>query len=345
MTKETMVETGNEEFSGASLDVIEVPDEDLTILTDMANPSKDGEEVQPDTEKELEKESDEETAGKKSESGDENQDDEHLSEEDQTKQQKRNLYKTPRNKLVREWHTAHEEAAAQKARAELLEQEVAELKKGQKEAPEPLQTLQDQQKTLIDQCNLAAEDSDLEAYQTARNELDAVNNQIMEMRFNKPVEEEGQTETPDAPGNQEPQAPHPAAQAWMDQNEWFFNPKNDYLAAYAQKIEFQLREEKGMKMGPKLYEELNRQLAEIPGYEDVIGKRAQQSDADEINQDVGKPKPQGKPKHLMAPSRAGNGPTKPKPGELTQYDIQTMKRAKLDPNNPDHKAAYLKYKR
>jgi hypothetical protein len=131
----------------------------------------------------------------------------------------------------------------------------------------------------------------------------------------------------------------------MDQNEWFFNPKNDYLAAYAQKIEFQLREEKGMKMGPKLYEELNRQLAEIPGYEDVIGKRAQQSDADEINQDVGKPKPQGKPKHLMPPSRAGNGPAKPKPGELTQYDIQTMKRAKLDPNNPDHKAAYLKYKR
>ena len=332
---EKVTEFENEEFSGASLDTIEVPDTDLVVLEEMASPPSKDEEQEKAKEP-----GEDEKAGKET---DEKQDkeQEEISEEEKEKQHKRDLYKTPRNKLVREWHEAHEQAAAQKARAELLEQELAEFKKTTEAEDDPLKELNERQQQLTDDLKAAADDADLESYNSARLELDEINNKIMEVRFSKPAEKEDEKPAaPESEAHAEQEGPHPSAQEWMDRNEWFFNPKHDYLAAYAQKVEAQLQSE-GMRMGPKLYEKMDEILSEVPGYEEVMGN--EENHGNEGNEDTGKPS--GKPKHLTAPSRPGNGPTKPKPGELSEYDKKTMRMAKLDPNNEQHKATYLKYKR
>ncbi|MCG7931965.1 MAG: hypothetical protein N0E44_18185 [Candidatus Thiodiazotropha lotti] len=340
---EKVTEFENEEFSGASLDTIEVPDTDLVVLEEMASPPSKDEEQEQAKDKDKEPGEDEKAGKETDEKQDKEQ--EELSEEEKEKQHKRDLYKTPRNKLVREWHEAHEQAAAQKARAELLEQELAEVKKAKEAEDDPLKELNERQQQLTDDLKAAADDADLEAYNSARLELDEINNKIMEVRFQKPAEKDDEKPAaPESEARAEQEGPHPAAQEWMDRNEWFFNPKHDYLAAYAQKVEAQLQSE-GMRMGPKLYEKMDEILSEVPGYEEVMGtaKHGNDGDGNEGNEDSGKPT--GKPKHLTAPSRPGNGPTKPKPGELSEYDKKTMRMAKLDPNNEQHKATYLKYKR
>lgn len=341
-----------EEYAGADLDTIEVPDDVLEVLDEMAtqpeDKSEDGEASESgDGEQKTDKEeSDDES---KKDDDNDSKDEKELSDEDKEKQKKRDLYNAPRNKLVREWHTAHEEAAAQKARNEILEQELQHLKEGTKE-DDPLHELIGQQKTLVDQCDQAAADADLEAYNKARLELDDVQDQIRELKFPKAAKEEessSASHTDSDAGSES--GSHPAAQEWMDRNEWFFNPRNKHLAAYAEQVEKQLRDDEGMKFGPKLYERLDQELAEMPEFEGVIGqgKKApgNKNDSGDKNDD-GDDQSTDTPRHLMSPSRPGNSHAKAtKPGELTSYDIKTMKMAKLDPNNPDHKKAYLKYKR
>jgi hypothetical protein len=322
-----------------------VPDEDIVVLKEMAEPPGDkGDDAEGDNRND-DKPKDGHTGTN-----------EELTDEEKEHQKKRELYKGPRNKLVREWHESNERAAAAEARNEILEQELEELRNKSVTDDDPLAALKEKEAELLQQRNEAEGEADLALYSKVNDEYQEVRFKRMQAESDKApsgdkTDTSKDSKTPEKPSSiPDEDIPQraPAADAWIKRNQWFYNPDNAHLASYAERVEAHLRKS-GMELGDELYQKLDETLAAMPEFDGLIQLPGKQDDSndgiqdedDEHSANAG----QSKPRHLLPPTPPGTRrSTKPKPGELTAYDKQTMRRFNLDPENVKHKAAYLKRK-
>lgn len=370
MTTESNIQIQDEEYSGASLDTIEVPDEDVVILQEMAEQPKQDKELEggddkdkeakavelEDAKKDEEKEAETQEERKKRIAEEiselKKKDKSELTDKELKRIERYDLYDSPRSSMVKKWHQANESRAAAEAKAEVLEQELAELKKKvlKKESDSDLESLKTEEADLLRQRKEAEDDGDLEAYSQVNDKYQEIrfkrmqaesipsteNNTHSDDKENKDTERASNRDSKD---KEQPQRA-PEADAWLKRNQWYFDPDNAHLASYVEDLESQLVDG-GMEIGTKLYQKMDQILADMPDFEGLVSIKEGTSD-DEGDKSG---KQESKPRHMLPPTSAGTrASNKPKPGELSQYDRQTMKRFGLDPTNDKHKAAYLKRK-
>ncbi len=225
--------------------------------------------------------------------------------------------------------TAEERAAAAEAALELANKEKA-TEPAKKDAPE----LSERETELALLKKEAIDEGDLDAYDKAQEELYDIrqNRQRQEAEQAKP-----EADTEEANAQADPI--HPTAEAWITRNQWFQSKDNDYLADQAMRIEARLRLEEKLDVGEKLYERLDEELAKLPEFDYVLGDVTPAKSEDTADDD-------DKPKSTVArPSNGAEPPATPaRPGALTKYDIETMRRFGLDHNDPKVRSAYLSRK-
>lgn len=307
-------ETQEEMYSGSEFDTIEIPDESKTVISDQDESIK------------------EET--KQQESHDQKGPDETETKEER-RQRKHNDYQKRLNELVRQRHEAEERAAAQAARAELLEQRLAETLKGASESTASI--LKQREQDLIEKRREAEESGNLAEYSKVSDELFSVRANLRP----QPSEKERSKETySENPGNRQDRSGIvPEAEEWLGKNEWFSKPENSHLAAEVERIEMDLIR-RGYRLdnpshAKKVYEEIDRRIRDLPEFDDVLGVREETKDDNESN----------KRSHIAPPSRGGEAPARKKPGELSDRDIFAIKMAGLDHKDPKVRDAYMKRKR
>ena len=323
-----------EPYAGADLDTIEVPDEDLIMFNEEKKDEAKQEEAK--------------------------QEEEQKNPVDEKEEERRLLYKGPRNKLVRKYYEASEERAAAQAKADMLEQERNELlrqledaRKGSNSGDhETMEQLEAKEQELQQRRKVARENDEPE-------ELVSIMDQLMDLRDQRAALRERQQQEEQRKAQQQQQhqhrdqeqeqtrrqqqeeggSIHPSARAWLDRNPWFADPKNKHLAKYAQDMEAELRKG-GMAIGDDLYEELDQALNELDEYREARGEFDEDPEPKQQSR-----QPINRPRHILPPSRGDNSDKSRKNGpRLTDYDRQTMKRFGLDPNDEIHKSAYLKRK-
>lgn len=233
-------------------------------------------------------------------------------------------YQERLDEVLYQKHTAVEEAAAARAESDVLRQEIELLKKPGASADS---TGEDITRLRADRLK-AAEDDDLaKAF-----ELD---DQIRDLQLQQRAEDMPATKRKvvDSSADAGPSI-HPAAQAWLDANDWYGKEDAAALSNEVRYIEKQLLDE-GFGYSQAMFEELDRRIQAQPEFDAVY--------ADKKAASVDNPKP--KPR-VGIPSRGGEPPKSARDNELTDYDLRVMDRTRsLDRNNPVHRATYLKYKR
>jgi hypothetical protein len=228
------------------------------------------------------------------------------------------------DKLVRRAHESDEARAAAQAKADLLEQQLNELRKGR-----PADPPDDRERAAMDRKAKALQDLDLAAYDAAVSEL-------MDIRLERvKVAERPKQEAPPARAQDEGGI-HPAAQAWLDRNAWF--KEKPHLAAEVIRIEDRLIKS-GMQRGEDLYKKIDEELDAAPEFDSVRASRIQPPE----DPPEDPPAPAPRPRNIISPpSRGDTAPQqRPRPGALTKYDIETMTRFGLDHKDPKARAAYL----
>lgn len=304
-----------EEFAGSSLDMIEIPDDDIALLQPQ---DAEPEAVEAESKTEAEQKKPDEVV---------------VETKPEKRERKRADYQARINELTRARHEAEERAAAAEARLSLAEQNAQR----EKPANDPYAALKQQEAELLSRRKAAEEEADLSEYSKVTDELTKVRFQRMRAEELQQQEASRKAESPPARQANQEDSVHPSAADWMSKNDWYFKPENAHLAREAQRMEAQLRS-RGHTLGDGLYKALNEELAKLPEFDDVLV-------GEEKEVEIEPSKPQAKPRHIAPPSRGGEPPARPKPGELSEYDKQTMRRFKLDPNDPKQRQAYLQAKR
>lgn len=306
-------------------DTIEVPDDETIVFSD--NPDgtpADLPEAEADDDGE-EEDVDEELEGDEEEAkADDGEEAEAESDEKPQKRRRRNRKDFDKRiaELTKKTHQSDERAAAAQAKLELAEKELAEFRAGRK--PMTVEEMDATEKELLEKKKAAFDEGDLELYDSVQTQLSEI-----KQRRESVVKEPEATKQDD----QGPPTIDPAAQAWIDRNEWFTKPENAHLGREAELIEKSLRE-KGYAIGPELYKKLDEELANLPDFDDVLVVATPRQERQQPRRTASRSSNGGEP-----PANRANGKG------LTKYDIQTMKQYGLDPNDPIERKTYLKYKR
>ncbi len=138
---------------------------------------------------------------------------------------------------------------------------------------------------------------------------------------------------------------HVAAAAWLESNGWYKDEANAHLAKKAQRIERELTDA-GMKLGPELYKKLDEKLAADDDFATVLGTGGEEEGGEEEEEQAPDKRLNGaeqRPRRTVGSSSSGGEPpaVPQRKGALSKYDVETMRRFKLDPNDPGHRKAYL----
>ncbi len=312
-----MVDTilDQEAYSGADNDLIEVPDEFLEELSgDNDEPKDKPEEDTKDNDEDPDpKPADEEVIG----------DADHEPDPKPAPKKKKNDYQKRINEFSKETKTANEQRAAAETqrdlatdRAEKAEQELLKLRS---------ESSTQREQDLLEQRKTAMDDGEIE-------KIVELGDEITQVRIDR---SSAPKEAPPKPVKTESdhKPVHDSATTWINKNEWYNDPDHEDLAEAAESIEKDLRQS-GMKIGAALYKELDKRLSKNPGYSAI----KESGDEDPKDEDP------EKPNHLAPSDRGGAPPSREKAGQLTQHDKRTMRQYQLDPNDPKHRAAYLKRK-
>jgi len=307
----------DEQYSGAEFDTIDVPEDTKTVLSDQDAAHDDSKDEQQETQKPEQLEQQPDT-------------------KEQRQQRKRNDYQKRLNELVRQKHEAEERAAAAEAKAELLEQRRIDAEKGASESTAAI--LKQREQELIERRRQAEEEGNLAESNRATDELFAVRDRMRP----KTTEPERVTEQR---VQGEPEGMIPEAAAWLESNQWYTDPGNSHLSAEVQRIELSLilrgYSLKNPEQAKKLYAEIDRRIRELPEFDSVLGvEEIEEQEVTEVPEKTPAPR-----NHIAPPSRGGEAPPRKKAGELTDYDIRTMKQYGLDHKDPKVREAYLKRKR
>jgi hypothetical protein len=338
-----------EELRSGDLDLIDVPDDFLEVLSPGENLSGDGDDDADesadaqDDEGEIQDEeaADEEDAD--AQAGEESDEEERL-----LKDEKKPTRKEKRiGQLIFERKQAEERAAAEAAAREVSEQRLRELEARLNDARK--RSVETETGHLTERIEAAkarrtkaSEEADLEAFATANDEL--IELRIQQDRVNRREIEENQTTSSNIPTRQEqpPDQMHPAAEGWLRKNTWYLDPAEKEKAERALAIQNNLLN-RGYSFGEDLYQELDKQLEKefpVGGEEDSDEQTKSKRKSDEERK-----KPRKMHSVGSASSDVASRRSKPKPGQLTEHDIQAIRMAQLDPNDPKVRETYLKYKR
>lgn len=232
-------------------------------------------------------------------------------------------------------NVAEENAAAARAALELKEREIEELRQSRgsttSQSEDPLAR---EERELLEKRKHATDEDDLFA-------LNEINDKLSDVRIRRALSARQVSQVSDAvrpqTQNEPPSGRHPAAEDWIKQNEWFTKDENQHLTKEVLRIESDLMRQ-GYPMGPELYAKLDERLRHYPDFDGVLYSRS----VDERGHE-----PNTRRRSVVAsPSRGGNGGARRSGGnKLSEYDISSMRMAKLDPTNEKHVAAYMKYRR
>jgi len=254
-------------------------------------------------------------------------------ESDQPEQEQQRKRKDPQkriNTLSRRAKDAEERAAAAETKLALMEEEKLE---GERKSRE---------QEIIERRDEAANNGDLEAMLDASDELHAA-------RQETPADAEQQSADDDQTAeadNNEPLPMADSAKAWIDRNAWFDDPDNSDLAQAAMEVENTLRQ-RGHELGEDLYKAIDKVIATDPRFEDVrsTGDASDSAgDADAGNTDATPAKAEERPNIPVTTSKTSEPTSSEKPGQLSKFDIKTMRNFNLDPDNAKHRKAFLSRK-
>ena len=237
------------------------------------------------------------------------------------------------NYLIARAKDAEERAAALEASLELERQE--------RERAREADTLSDDERSLDEQ--LAAIDAQIasESDDPAMQSVLKANRLLLqrERSRSRVQKQEVPTKAPSQPSPAQTQV-HPAAQDWLQSNAWYqetdeYNrPKHPTLASEATNVYHRLRATYGMD-SKELFDELNRELAQLPEFERVLKKPA---------------KPPERPtRQNTAPANVhATDARAPENGAARENALDRSDKAKLralgkDPDDPKVRAAYIKY--
>jgi hypothetical protein len=223
---------------------------------------------------------------------------------------KRKVVETERDQFKSEAQRYREEL--ERARKRLSEYEEQDDK-----------NLEDREKDLIARRAKALDEGEMKEY----NEL---NDELMDLKVERRTRKVIKPEPEPVPAKEDTTSRvSEATRKWVDQNSDWLN-SDKAKAAEAVKIERQLIKEGYSTSDPDLYQELDKRLNggtdDDESIEDLLeeDERPQQRGAT-----TGVPRDRGT-------RQAG------KRGRLTRDDLVRMKRANLDPNNPEHRKAWIK---
>jgi hypothetical protein len=188
------------------------------------------------------------------------------------------------------------------------------------EAKGKIADLERQRSAIKEKIRAAHKDGELEDAADLQIELSEVAAQLY-FEQNKPRPEKKETAPPKAPETQR-QDIAPEAAAWLANNgEWFDDPSKQRYRDYAISVEQRLLRQGYAPDDPDLYQELDRTLhKQFPG---LFGKKQRQSS----------PPVSGVPRGESPPSKPRN--------RLTKDDLAKMRKYSFDPNNPEHRKAWL----
>lgn len=226
------------------------------------------------------------------------------------------------NDLTREKHELRERAAAAETKLYVLQTQMHKI--NESSTAVAAQTLAEREADLMARKKEAINAGDFDAYDRLSEEIYAVRRKVEQFAARPPA--------PDPLPEQEkiPESKrdiHPAAQEWLDNNEWINDPVNSHLVAEAEVAEARLLRS-GIPIGPALYKKLDAELLRLPEFSGLI-----KADS-------------GPPRSVVAPpTRGGVPPQPPQQGRLTDQDKAIMRRHGLDANDPEIRAMYLSRKR
>lgn len=249
-------------------------------------------------------------------------------------------------KAIYERNIAREEAAAERAARERLERELAELRRNSGQGEDQNEDLNAKYERLKKERLRAYEDGEIEA-------LDKIEEQLLDVRLEMRQASQaggGQARQPKKGDNGQPVAPqpHPAAAAWIKSNPWFSNPGFQSYQQRAIDIEHEMLDE-GMELSEDFYAELDRRIdAAWPtvrnfrddGYYDRKPAEAKKSGEQQDNGN-----PPGKPRKPHKPAASAPAVDEGRPaqsnGRITDADKASMRKYGFDPNNAEHRKAWL----
>lgn len=245
--------------------------------------------------------------------------------------------------------TAEDHLAKEKARADLLQQQLDHLRQGSHATT--VENLQARQTAAADALRRAIEDADAAEQLKAQMELTNVGIQMAVATANAPPQQPTQL-PPGSAGAPPPSAPSPGAvlpqppvQApaapssdipdeeinWQERNPWFSQPgaDNDQLRNYAVAA-FDRLTRQGFE-GQELYQRIDQAL-------ELVGVQHQQA----LQAPVPSPQQQRRPpQSSVAPPASSPGSAPRNGGRLGQDDIAAMRRYMLDPNDPEVRKAWM----
>ena len=166
------------------------------------------------------------------------------------------------------------------------------------------------------------------------NAINEVNDRLHEARMRKLVREQQQRYQQPEPQRAQPEI-HPSAQAWLQRNPWYNEPQNAHLAASVLALHNRLVAVDHYPVGDELYQELDRRLRDLPDFDGVLYQR--RNGAQEARTTPAR-------SVVAGPSRGGVTRSVDQKTRLTDYDLDVMRRSKLDPANKKHVDTYLKYR-
>lgn len=242
------------------------------------------------------------------------------------------------NELTYKERQANERAAAAETRMELRERELL---------ASTSRVLADRERELIEQKEAAVNAGDMKTYDEVQVKLGKLR-ELEGYGANPEIPERPNVEKAQA-GDLPPDMPPlaPAAQAWLQDNAWFNAEGNQALADKAIKLEQELADEYGAR-NFRMYVELDRRLAEDAEFAHVLNLQGQDASGQGGTSAEETPPPAAQ---TPPPANGGDrGAAPPPPTEtknangLTDYDIQTMRRFNLNPNDPKVRETYLKRK-
>lgn len=291
-------------------DVIEVPDvEERVIFDDQVGPKAEPQEPADD--------------GAKGDQADEERQRQERSERAKAREaKKRETSRLRYKEMDRRMHEASERAAAEAVRNEQLAEEIKGL-------------LKERADTIAARRRDALESGNTDEFDRLDAELDEVRYKLRQ-HGEKPAAPERTERKPAA----EPNDMHPAARAWIEENDWMSDEEHAELADKAVQIERRLRKE-GTPISMKLYRKLDDELSKLPEYRELMGMEPEQTESAE-----GEPPAASRPTRTpVARVTDDTPPARPAKGvKFTDYDKQTIRSVGLDPDDPKVRAAYLKRK-
>jgi hypothetical protein len=172
----------------------------------------------------------------------------------------------------------------------------------------------------------ALEAGEMAEYNKLNDELTDVRFDLRERRRRPPVETKIEVEQ-EPPPKTNTSGLSKAAAAWVEDNEDWLGEDQE-KAANAAKIERQLINEGYLVTDPDLYAELDRRLS---GY----GREEEIDDTDDIVE------PPRRGASAGVPRNSGNQRPSSRPGALTRTDLQKMRNAGFDPDNPADRKGWL----